>query len=61
MKDTITIPRDALLDLINVAMVLTRLLNESLLSVPPTDEQINTLKYANKTITQINQSLNETL
>ena len=61
MKDTVTIPRDALLDLINVAMVLTRLLNESILVVPPTDEQINTLKYAVKTITQINQSLNETL
>jgi hypothetical protein len=61
MKDTITIPRDALLDLINVAMVLTRLLSESVLVIPPTDEQINTLKYAAKTITQIYQSLNETL
>jgi len=61
MKDTITIPKDVLLDLVNVAMVLTRLLNESLLAVPPTDEQINTLKYTNKTIQQINQSLKETL
>jgi hypothetical protein len=61
MKDTITIPKDVLLDLVNVAMVLTRLLNQSLLAVPPTDEQINTLKYANKIIIQINQSLKETL